>query len=224
MDDRFPPEALLEDYPPARAFLANGLRRIVMDAVPGAIERVRPGWRIIGYDVPVGRRTGYFAWIMTQVEHVHLGFPKGSLLDDPRGVLDGRGITKNARWFTLETPDDLANPELVAFTRAAAELAQFGRSAGPEPEITDVEAESRYEVRIDGELAGVLEYIVKRGRIALVHTEVPPAFTGRGLASKLAQFGIEDARRRGLRVIAICPTVKAYVARHPETHDIVVRA
>ena len=128
MDDRIPPEALLEDYPPVMAALANGLRRLVMDAVPTAIERVRPGWRVIGYDVPVGRRTAYFAWVMTQAEHVHLGFPRGSLLDDPAGVLEGRGITKAARWFTLVEPGDLANPDLATFTRAAAALGGLGRS------------------------------------------------------------------------------------------------
>lgn len=91
-----------------------------------------------------------------------------------------------------------------------------------EPEIVDTPDAQRYEARLDGALAGFLDYIVKRGRLALVHTEVLPEFTGRGLAARLAAFGIDDARRRGLRVIAICPTVKAYVARHPETHDIVV--
>ena len=96
-----PPEALLEGYPAAMTFLAEGLRRIVREAVPESLERVRVGWRVIGFDLPVGRRTAYFAWIMPQVEHVHLGFPKGMQLDDPAGVLEGRGITKAARWLTL---------------------------------------------------------------------------------------------------------------------------
>ena len=89
-------------------------------------------------------------------------------------------------------------------------------------EITDNDAEQRYEARLDGELAGILEYIVKRGRIALVHTEVLPAHEGHGIAGQLARFALDDARRRGLRVIPSCPYVRAYLERHPEERDIVV--
>jgi hypothetical protein len=130
--DAFPPEALLEDYPPSMVALANGLRELVLAAVPDAVERVRPGWHLIGYDVPIGRRTAYFAWIMPQRVHVHLGFPRGALLEDPAGVLEGRGITKAARWFTLTLPEDVRDPALAAFARSAADLGGLGRS-GPAP-------------------------------------------------------------------------------------------
>ena len=88
--------------------------------------------------------------------------------------------------------------------------------------VSDAPDAQRYEARLDGELAGVLEYMLKRGRIALVHTEVAPAFEGRGVATSLARFALDDARARGLRVIASCPYVRAYLAKHPEDHDIVV--
>ncbi|MHB8960661.1 MAG: DUF1801 domain-containing protein [Candidatus Limnocylindrales bacterium] len=124
--DSLPPEVLLEDFPPAMAALAQGLREGVLAAVPDAVERVRPGWRVIGYDVPVGRgRLAYFAWVMPERAHVHLGFPKGVRLHDPEGVLQGEGETKSARWFTLTTPEDLRNPRLGAFARAAADLAEL---------------------------------------------------------------------------------------------------
>jgi uncharacterized protein len=91
------------------------------------------------------------------------------------------------------------------------------------PVITDAPERERYEARLDGELAGVLEYIHKRGRIALIHTEVLPIHAGRGVGSALVRFALDDARRRGLRVIATCPYVQGYLARHPEDDDIVVR-
>ncbi len=128
MDASLPPELLLESYPPPMAALSEGLRRVVRAAVPEAIERVRPGWRVIGYDVPVGRRTAFFAWVMPQVEHVHLGFPRGVLLDDPEGALEGVGITKAARWFTLERPSDLGDERLARFARVAADLATLTAS------------------------------------------------------------------------------------------------
>ena len=43
--------------------------------------------------------------------------------------------------------------------------------------ITDLEAAQRYEASVDGELAGYIEY-VKYGRLALIHTEVPPGVRG----------------------------------------------
>lgn len=90
------------------------------------------------------------------------------------------------------------------------------------PTIIDAEALHRYEAREDGEVAGFIDYLVKHGRIALVHTEVLPAYQGRGISQALARFALDDARRRGLRVIASCPYIRAWVERHPETHDIVV--
>jgi hypothetical protein len=88
--------------------------------------------------------------------------------------------------------------------------------------ISDAEAAHRYEARAEGDLAGFLDYVVKRGRIALVHTEVLPAHRAKGVGDRLAQFALDDARRRGLPVIATCSFVRAYVERHPETHDIIV--
>ena len=126
--DGLPPEALLAAYPPGMASLAEGLRRIVRGAVPESIERVRVGWRLIGYDLPVGRRTAYFAWIMPEAAHVHLGFPKGMLLPDSDRILEGRGITKAARWFTLHEPADLADERLVAYLRDAARISRLDRA------------------------------------------------------------------------------------------------
>jgi len=90
------------------------------------------------------------------------------------------------------------------------------------PMITDATERQRYEAHLDGELAGVLEYVVKHGRLALVHTEVLPAHEGQGIGSALVRFALDDARRRQLRVIAICPYVQAYLTRHPKDEDIVV--
>ena len=100
--------------------------------------------------------------------------------------------------------------------RATGTIASVG------PTIVDAEDAQRYEARIGGDLAGFIDYVVKGDRIALIHTEVLPSYQGQGVADQLARFALDDARRRGLRVIAICRYVRAYVERHPETHDIVV--
>ena len=90
------------------------------------------------------------------------------------------------------------------------------------PVVIDATERERYEAHIDGELAGVLEYIIRRGRIALIHTEVLPAREGQGVGSALVRFALDAARRGGLRVIATCPYVQDYLTRHPEDDDIVV--
>jgi hypothetical protein len=123
-----PPEALLADYPPGHQAVANELRRLVKLAVPSAIEGVRAGWSLIGYDVPVGRRTRYFAWVWLQPEHVHLGFQNGVLMDDPDGLLKGAGITKNVRWVTLNSVAEIRATEFQLLVREAAQIATMTRS------------------------------------------------------------------------------------------------
>jgi len=90
------------------------------------------------------------------------------------------------------------------------------------PAISDNAAAGRYEAAIDGELAGWMEYVVKHGRLALVHTEVLPQYEGTGVGSGLVRFALDQARRREMHVIAICPFVRSYVEGHSETHDLVV--
>ena len=68
-------------YPPRSVDVAEASRDIVHDAVPEAIERVRTGWRLIGYDIPLDRRTRYFTFVAPEREHVHLGSePIGSAI------------------------------------------------------------------------------------------------------------------------------------------------
>jgi hypothetical protein len=124
--DAIPPEALLADYPPAHREIADALRALVRRAVPDAIERVRPGWGLIGYDVPVGRRTRYFAFVWPEPEHVHLGFEHGVLMADPHRLLHGAGVTKKVRWLTFTRLDEIP-AEAVELVREAARLAAMSR-------------------------------------------------------------------------------------------------
>lgn len=125
-----PPELFLQAYAPPIAALAERLRDVVGAAVPDALERVRPGWQLIGYDLPVRRHGVFFAWVWPEAEHVHLGFPRGVDMDDPEGLLKGAGITKAARWLTY-VPGDAVDSELAAgLVLEAARVAmvpRFGR-------------------------------------------------------------------------------------------------
>ena len=88
--------------------------------------------------------------------------------------------------------------------------------------VTDAAERHRYEAHLERTLAGFLDYVAKRDRIALIHTEVPAAFGGHGVAAGLTRFALDDARQRGLKVIVICPYVRRYLEKHPEDMDIVV--
>ncbi|HYN69418.1 MAG TPA: DUF1801 domain-containing protein [Candidatus Eisenbacteria bacterium] len=123
-----PPEPFLEAYPPAIRDAAERLRAIVRRAVPDAIERVRPGWRLIGYELPVGRRVRYFAYVAPEPIHVHLGFEVGTLMADPEGVLEGAHLgLKKVRFLTFRPGDVIPESTLVALTREAARIAAMSR-------------------------------------------------------------------------------------------------
>jgi hypothetical protein len=106
--------------------IAERLRSIVSAAEPTAVERVRAGWRLIGYDLPMGRRSVYFAWISPERAHVHLGFPVGWAMRDPHGQMHGAGITKNARWLTFRAGERIDEERCAALVREAARVAGMG--------------------------------------------------------------------------------------------------
>ena len=89
------------------------------------------------------------------------------------------------------------------------------------PVVTDQPGESRYEVRVGGELAGFLVYRLRGQLINLIHTEVDPRFQGAGLAARLARFSLDDARKRNLAVLPSCPYVRSWIGRHPDYADLI---
>jgi hypothetical protein len=123
-----PPELFLEGYPPGIRKAAEQLCAVVMEAVPDAIERVRTGWRLIGYDVPVGKRTRYFAFVAPEVEHVHLGFEYGAWMTDPDNLLRGAHLAlRKVRFVTYQPGDPIPESALVEYTHEAALLATMSR-------------------------------------------------------------------------------------------------
>src|SRR5689334_10718461 len=88
-------------------------------------------------------------------------------------------------------------------------------------EVADNLDEGRYEIRVDGEPAGVSEYRRRPAGLAFVHTEIDDRFEGQGLGSRLVSYALDDARARGLAVLPFCPFVRSYIERHPEYLDLV---
>ncbi len=86
-------------------------------------------------------------------------------------------------------------------------------------EVKDNPAASRFEMTSGGGTASV-EYRRAGERIALLHTEVPAALTGKGVGSKLVSGTLDAVRAEGLKVVPRCEFVAAYVERHPEYRDL----
>jgi hypothetical protein len=123
-----PAELFLEAYPGPMRDIANRLRAIVRRATPEAEEGVRTGWHLIGYDVPAVRgRKAYFAFVVPEREHVHLGFEYGVFMDDPQRLLQGEGVTRQVRWLTFRPGDPIEELVLVGLVREAARVALLSR-------------------------------------------------------------------------------------------------
>ena len=88
-------------------------------------------------------------------------------------------------------------------------------------EIEDVPEARRYEMRLDGELIGFLEYLERDGNRVLTYVEVDPRHGGNGLGGRLTETALKDCRERGFTVTPQCPFIVRYVREHPEHQDIV---
>jgi predicted GNAT family acetyltransferase len=87
-------------------------------------------------------------------------------------------------------------------------------------QVRNNEAEHRFEIELDGDVA-FAEYRLAEGIVILPHTVVPEAFEGRGVGSTLAKAALQFVRDRGSKLVPTCPFIAAYVAKHPEWHDVV---
>ncbi|MBW8762786.1 MAG: N-acetyltransferase [Microbacterium sp.] len=82
--------------------------------------------------------------------------------------------------------------------------------------VTRNDDASRYEITVGDVLAGFAEFDLRPGAIRFTHTEIDPAFQGRGLAGVLAKAALTDAASSGDAIVPLCP----YIAKYLETHDI----
>ena len=89
-------------------------------------------------------------------------------------------------------------------------------------DVTDSRDRSRYELAVEGHTA-FAAYRIDGEVITFTHTVVPQALEGRGVASRLILHALTDVRERGLKVIAQCPFVAAYIRKHPEWAELLAK-
>jgi predicted GNAT family acetyltransferase len=93
--------------------------------------------------------------------------------------------------------------------------------ADGEPQVVDNAERARFEVRVDGEVAGFTEYRRTPSTVSFLHTEIDDAFEGQGLGSQLARRALDAVRAEGRRVLPYCPFIRGWLQRHPDYHDLV---
>lgn len=87
--------------------------------------------------------------------------------------------------------------------------------------ITNNPTAHRYEASIGGELAGYCEYNLLSEAIMFTHTEVLPAFEGKGVGSAIAKHVLDEARAQGKHVIPVCQFIAGWIRKHRDYADLV---
>ena len=89
-------------------------------------------------------------------------------------------------------------------------------------QVTDNPDESRFEARVDGELAGFADYTTAEDLITFTHTKVDDAFEGQGVGSALARGALDAVRADGTRtVLPRCAFIRGWIDKHPDYQDLV---
>lgn len=136
----------------------------------------------------------------------------------PRGPVATKLIVGSS--VTLDAAGEAG--EATAHLAPCAVPGVFAAPIGDDPvmthdvTVTDVPDRSRYEATIDGEVAGFAEYLTTGPLTVFTHTEVGPAYEGKGVGSALARFALDDMRAHDRRVLPVCPFIKDWIGRHPD--------
>ncbi len=92
---------------------------------------------------------------------------------------------------------------------------------GESIEIRHDEDHSKFDLFVDGQVAGVLEYRLDGSVATMFHTEVFGAFGGRGLGAALVRNALDVARSRGWSIVPACWFVRDYIRAHDADADLV---
>ena len=95
-------------------------------------------------------------------------------------------------------------------------MASESASSQPEVAVRLEAEEQRFVITVDGEPAGLAEYVHRGGRWVFTHTEIDPSHEGEGLGSVLARAALDHVAAAGEQVVPLCPFIKGWIERHPD--------
>lgn len=78
----------------------------------------------------------------------------------------------------------------------------------------------KFKIAVDGQTVGLAAFADRGSQRVFLHTEVDDEFEGRGLATILVNDALSATREDGLRIVAVCPLVAAFLDKHRELDDI----
>jgi predicted GNAT family acetyltransferase len=87
-------------------------------------------------------------------------------------------------------------------------------------EVRHNEAQSRYELTVDGEVVGTADYRIDGDTIVFPHTVINAARRGQGLGAELVKGALDDVRGTGRAVVATCWYVAQFIDENPEYRDL----
>lgn len=82
---------------------------------------------------------------------------------------------------------------------------------------------SRFFEEVPGGTAELVYRRLDEHTVDLLHTTVPVAASGKGIAGQLVQAAFDWARGTGTGLVVHCPYVTRWLERHPEQRDLVRR-
>ena len=89
-----------------------------------------------------------------------------------------------------------------------------------EHEVRRNDADRRYELWIDDDMAGIADFRLDGEAVVLPHTVIDPARRGQGLGAVLVQGALDDIRSAGRTVVPTCSYVREFIDEHPEHQDL----
>ena len=87
-------------------------------------------------------------------------------------------------------------------------------------EVRRNDERSRYELYVDGQLAGIADYHEQGSTVIIPHTEIERSRRGQGLGAVLVRHTLDDLRRAGRTVVPACWFVAQFIDEHPEYRDL----
>lgn len=87
-------------------------------------------------------------------------------------------------------------------------------------EATITLEDGRYTIAVEGKRVGLADFADRNDQRVFYHTEIDPAYGGRGLATILVEQALDEARGEGKRIVPVCSMIDTVLKKHPEYDDI----
>lgn len=83
------------------------------------------------------------------------------------------------------------------------------------------EKNGQFEALFDGHHAGLMTYTwAGENKFIIDHTEVEPAYNGKGIGKEMVMASVDFARKKGVKIIPLCPFAKATFQKIEEIRDV----